>query len=83
MWVRLLLQRLADTNRLESDPPCPLAAVYEYWLKKRQRLNKPILRRLQVPPAVSDQNYNNVFRPREKVHRRVVSPRPPLLVCGA
>jgi len=44
-------------------------------LKKRLRYNKPILRRLQVPPAVSDQNYNNVFRPREKVHRRV-SPAP-------
>jgi len=44
-------------------------AVYEYWLEKRKRWNKPIVRRLQVPPQVADQNPYNVFRPRERVHR--------------
>ncbi len=44
-------------------------AVYEYWLDKRKRLGKPALRRLQPPPAVTDPNPFNVFRPREKLHR--------------
>ena len=47
----------------------PHAAVYEYWLEKRKRLGKPALRRLQPPPAVTDPNPFNVFRPREKLHR--------------
>ena len=51
----------------------PHAAVYEYWLEKRKRLGKPALRRLQPPPAVTDPNPFNVFRPREKLHRRVRS----------
>ena len=46
------------------------AAVYEYWVEKRKRLGKPALRRLQPPPAVTDPNPFNVFRPREKLHRR-------------
>jgi len=44
-------------------------AVYDYWLDKRKRLGKPALRRLQPPPAVTDPNPFNVFRPREKLHR--------------
>ncbi|CAM6082749.1 unnamed protein product [Calypogeia fissa] len=46
-----------------------LDAVYEYWKSKRDRWQKPILRRLQPPPPVNDTNPFNVFRPREKVHR--------------
>ncbi|GAQ90948.1 Polycomb enhancer protein [Klebsormidium nitens] len=49
--------------------PAILCAVYEYWKDKRERWNKPILRRLQPPPSVTDQNPFNVFRPRERVHR--------------
>jgi hypothetical protein len=52
-----------------SPSACPAAAVYEYWLDKRKRLGKPALRRLQPPPAVTDPNPFNVFRPREKLHR--------------
>jgi len=44
-------------------------AVYNYWKEKRERWQKPILRRLQPPPPVNDTNPYNVFRPREKVHR--------------
>ncbi|XP_006661078.2 enhancer of polycomb homolog 2-like [Oryza brachyantha] len=44
-------------------------AVYDYWKEKRERWQKPILRRLQPPPPVNDTNPYNVFRPREKAHR--------------
>eukprot|EP00252_Welwitschia_mirabilis_P025861 TRINITY_DN8242_c0_g1_i1.p1 TRINITY_DN8242_c0_g1~~TRINITY_DN8242_c0_g1_i1.p1 ORF type:complete len:461 (+),score=106.91 TRINITY_DN8242_c0_g1_i1:486-1868(+) len=44
-------------------------AVYNYWKEKRERWQKPILRRLQPPPPVNDTNPYNVFRPREKAHR--------------
>ena len=43
--------------------------VYNYWREKRERWQKPILRRLQPPPPVNDTNPYNVFRPREKAHR--------------
>ncbi|EEF48690.1 transcription factor, putative [Ricinus communis] len=44
-------------------------SVYSYWKDKRERWQKPILRRLQPPPPVNDTNPYNVFRPREKAHR--------------
>ncbi|KAL5775912.1 hypothetical protein ACOSP7_013469 [Xanthoceras sorbifolium] len=44
-------------------------SVYNYWKEKRERWQKPILRRLQPPPPVNDTNPYNVFRPREKAHR--------------
>ncbi|KAK6942278.1 Enhancer of polycomb-like, N-terminal [Dillenia turbinata] len=44
-------------------------AIYNYWKEKRERWQKPVLRRLQPPPPVNDTNPYNVFRPREKVHR--------------
>ncbi|CAN0840431.1 Enhancer of polycomb homolog 2 [Linum grandiflorum] len=46
-----------------------LRTVYNYWKEKRERWQKPVLRRLQPPPPVSDTNPYNVFRPREKAHR--------------
>ncbi|XP_041028315.1 uncharacterized protein LOC121268219 [Juglans microcarpa x Juglans regia] len=46
-----------------------LQSVYNYWKEKRERWQKPILRRLQPPPPVNDTNPYNVFRPREKAHR--------------
>lgn len=39
-----------------------LDAVYAYWLAKRQRWGKPILRRLQAPTNPQDGNPFNVFR---------------------
>ncbi|KAK9132744.1 hypothetical protein Scep_012272 [Stephania cephalantha] len=44
-------------------------SVYNYWKAKRERWQKPVLRRLQPPPPVNDTNPYNVFRPREKAHR--------------
>ncbi|KAG2498114.1 hypothetical protein HYH03_003872 [Edaphochlamys debaryana] len=46
-----------------------LAAVYDYWKGKRERMGKPIMRRLQAPTNPSDTNPYNVFRPRERVNR--------------
>lgn len=42
---------------------------FTYLVYQRERWQKPILRRLQPPPPVSDTNPYNVFRPREKAHR--------------
>ncbi|KAG8368972.1 hypothetical protein BUALT_Bualt15G0101800 [Buddleja alternifolia] len=44
-------------------------STYNYWKEKRERWQKPILRRLQPPPPVNDTNPYNVFRPREKAHK--------------
>lgn len=44
-------------------------SIYNYWKEKRQRRQKPVLRRLQPPPPATDTNPYNVFRPREKAHR--------------
>lgn len=46
-----------------------LQCIYDYWKEKRERWQKPILRRLQPPPPSNDTNPYNVFRPREKAHR--------------
>ncbi|XP_044486618.1 uncharacterized protein LOC123211786 isoform X2 [Mangifera indica] len=46
-----------------------IQSVYNYWKDKREKWQKPILRRLQPPPPVNDTNPYNVFRPREKAHR--------------
>ncbi|XP_021819918.1 uncharacterized protein LOC110761683 [Prunus avium] len=46
-----------------------IQSIYNYWKEKRERWQKPILRRLQPPPPVNDTNPYNVFRPREKTHR--------------
>lgn len=52
-----------------SKRPAAIEAVYAYWLEKRRKLGKPALRRLQPPPAGTDANPFNVFRPREKTNR--------------
>ncbi|EIE24666.1 hypothetical protein COCSUDRAFT_41002 [Coccomyxa subellipsoidea C-169] len=44
-------------------------AIYDFWRTKRERIGKPLLRRLQAPTSSSDQNPFGVFRPREKIHR--------------
>eukprot|EP00898_Chlorokybus_atmophyticus_P003648 jgi/Chlat1/4284/Chrsp29S04377 len=46
-----------------------LTAVYDYWLAKRERMQKPLLRRFWPQPAATDTNPFNVFRPRERVQR--------------
>jgi enhancer of polycomb-like protein len=42
-------------------------AVYGYWLAKRKRRGRPIIRRLQAPTPISDQDPYHVFRAREKI----------------
>eukprot|EP00879_Flechtneria_rotunda_P016785 GHRR01017568.1.p1 GENE.GHRR01017568.1~~GHRR01017568.1.p1 ORF type:complete len:620 (+),score=238.42 GHRR01017568.1:338-2197(+) len=60
--VRLLTIECGGREKLVWD-------VYQYWVNKRKRWGKPILRRLQAPTAPSDQNPYNTFRSREKVNR--------------
>jgi len=43
-----------------------VADVYQYWLAKRRRFGKPVLRRFWPVTAPDDTNPHNVFRPREK-----------------
>lgn len=44
-------------------------AVYQYWVDKRARRNRPLMRVFQMPPPGTDTNPYNVFRPREKITR--------------
>lgn len=44
-------------------------AVYDYWLAKRKRLERPLLRRLQAPTPIGDNDPYHVFRPRERQNR--------------
>lgn len=69
--VPILLQQDAaiEVLRPQTSKPAVLSATYNYWKAKRDRWQKPVLRRLQPPPPVNDTNPFNVFRPREKVHR--------------
>lgn len=70
--VPVLLQPDAAAEALQAQQNVRFTVfrdVYEYWKGKRERWQKPILRRLQPPPPVNDTNPYNVFRPREKVHR--------------
>ncbi len=65
-----------------SDHPLPTLAppvtlpevirqVYNYWMTKRSRLRKPLLRRYCPPTSASDLNPHQVFRQREKEKRRL------------
>ncbi|XP_010459211.1 PREDICTED: uncharacterized protein LOC104740348 isoform X2 [Camelina sativa] len=69
--VPVLLQFDAAIEALQSLPIKygVFQAIFSYWKNKRERWQKPILRRLQPPPPVNDTNPYNVFRPREKAHR--------------
>ncbi|GMH45154.1 hypothetical protein BSKO_13111 [Bryopsis sp. KO-2023] len=52
-----------------GGPDATLEKVYQYWVSKRKRKKKPLLRRLQAPTQPADNNPFNVFRHREKIHR--------------
>ena len=47
-----------------------VTAVYEYWSKKRSRLGKALIRRMQAPTPLSDLSPHNTFRPREKEEKK-------------
>jgi Enhancer of polycomb-like len=44
-------------------------AVYQYWIKKRVRLNKALMRQYQQPPPPEDPSPYIAFRPRETIRR--------------
>ena len=47
-----------------------VTAVYEYWSKKRSKLGKPLIRRMQPPTPLTDLSPHNTFRPREKEEKK-------------
>lgn len=51
--------------------PAVIHQVYNYWVAKRSKLKKPLLRRYCPPTAASDQNPHQVFRQRDKEKRRL------------
>ncbi|XP_058114422.1 uncharacterized protein LOC131257663 isoform X2 [Magnolia sinica] len=67
--VLLRLDAAFEALQAQSVRYAVFHSIYNYWKAKRERLQKPILRRLQPPPPVNDTNPYNVFRPREKAHR--------------
>ncbi|KAF7811265.1 enhancer of polycomb-like protein 2-like [Senna tora] len=67
--VLLQLEATIEALQAQSIKYKVIQSVYDYWKEKRERWQKPILRRVQPPPPVNDTNPYNVFRPREKAHR--------------
>lgn len=51
--------------------PTVIHQVYTYWVAKRSKLRKPLLRRYWPPTSASDPNPNQVFRQRDKEKRRL------------
>jgi len=47
-----------------------VTAVYEYWSKKRSKLGKPLIRRMQPSTPLTDLSPHNTFRPREKEEKK-------------
>ncbi|KAH1215498.1 Enhancer of polycomb 2 [Glycine max] len=67
--VQLRLDTAIEALQAQGFKYSIIQSVYDYWKEKRERWQKPVLRRLQPPPPVNDTNPYNVFRPREKAHR--------------
>eukprot|EP00937_MAST-01D_sp_MAST-1D-sp2_P005013 g5013.t1 len=59
LFVRKLSLYRSATNKVSVD-------VYQYWVAKRHKLKKPLLRRFWRPTSMNDTNPHLVFRPREK-----------------
>ncbi len=45
--------------------------MYDYWIKKRNRVGKALLRRFQPPTSINDTSPHSTFRPREKEEKRI------------
>ncbi|KAF5200894.1 Enhancer of polycomb-like transcription factor protein [Thalictrum thalictroides] len=67
--VLLQLDAAFELLHVESMSFSVFQSIFSYWRAKRERWQKPVLRRLQPPPPLNDTNPYNVFRPREKAHR--------------
>ena len=48
-----------------------LSEIYKYWLSKREKLHKPLVRKYWPLTPYSDTNPYNVFRPRDKEKYRL------------
>jgi hypothetical protein len=72
--VRACMQgKMCDQSALEPyklGGGKQVTAVYEYWSKKRSRLGKALIRRMQAPTPLSDMSPHNTFRPREKEEKK-------------
>lgn len=55
-------QAIETIRNTVGGPPSMLQMLYEYWVSKRKRKQKPLLRRLQAPTQPADNNPFNVFR---------------------
>jgi enhancer of polycomb-like protein len=53
------LQRAPGFREIVGD-------IHEYWLEKRERIHKPLLRKYWPQTSAADANPHHVFRPRDK-----------------
>jgi hypothetical protein len=76
---RTLSRWLKDCDAASDGPtlaqpvtlPEVIRQVYNYWVAKRSRMRKPLLRRYWPPTSASDLNPHQVFRQRDKEKRRL------------
>jgi len=63
----------ADLPTLAPPVTLPevIRQVYNYWVAKRSKMRKPLLRRYWPPTSASDLNPHQVFRQRDKEKRRL------------
>ncbi len=58
-----------DTSSISNSSTCPdlmVERVYNYWVQKRCKLKKPLLRNYWPVTSIHDTNPHMVFRPRDK-----------------
>jgi enhancer of polycomb-like protein len=55
-----------DTSTTTTCPDLMVERVYNYWVQKRCKLKKPLLRNYWPVTSIHDTNPHMVFRPREK-----------------
>ncbi len=73
---RLKLYRPSAAERKHISPhnmhtSNAVSIVYKYWMDRRNKLQKPLLRRFWAPTSIENQNPHMVFRPREKERYRL------------
>ena len=73
---RLKLYRPSVAERKHISPhnmhtSNAVSVVYKYWMDRRNKLQKPLLRRFWAPTSIENQNPHMVFRPREKERYRL------------
>ena len=66
--INLLLRAFADSTGLRPREHL-VNEIVRYWIQKRSKLGKPLLRRFRQPTSLADTNPHHCFRPREKFIR--------------